>query len=198
MLTAGKDHFPRTYNSQTVERLLPIEKLRVIEDSGPQQAGAPSTRGFHLALTPEGSRREFLQFDADTQNNARIWDSLPGHAWGLTGRAKPAATVFASLRDETDQGRGSGGGGLDYERKNVLIAHQHAGAGQVLWIGVDSTWRWRHRVGDQYHHRFWGQITRWAAKFKARAGNEHVRFGPDRAEIEVGEDALLRARWNQR
>ncbi len=192
VLTAGKDHFPRAYNSPIVERLLPVDRLHVIEASGPQQAGPPSTRGFHLTLTPDGARQDFLQFDADGQANARIWGSLPGHPWGLVGQAKPAATVFASLRDETGQG------GLDFERNNALIAHQHAGAGQVLWIGVDSTWRWRLRVGDRYHHRFWGQITRWAAKFKASAGNEHVRFGPDRSEIEVGEDAILRARWNQR
>ncbi len=192
VLTAGKDHFPTAYNSPTVERLLPVERLHVIEASGPQQTGPPSMRGFHLTLTPDGARQEFLQFDADAQANARIWDALPGHPWGLVGEAKPAATVFASLRDERGQG------GLDFERNNALIAHQHAGAGQVLWIGVDSTWRWRLRVGDRYHHRFWGQITRWAAKFKASAGNEHVRFGLDRSEIEVGEEALLRARWNRR
>ncbi len=192
VLTAGKDHFPRAYNSPVVERLLPIDKLHVIEASGPQQTGPPSMRGFHLTLTPDGARQEFLQFDADEEANARIWKELPGHPWGLVGQVKPAATVFASLRDET------GPGGLDFERKNALIAHQHAGAGQVLWIGVDSTWRWRLRVGGRYHHRFWGQITRWAAKFKASAGNEHVRFGPDRTEIEVGEETLLRARWNQR
>ncbi|MGD9854327.1 MAG: hypothetical protein AB7U20_05185 [Planctomycetaceae bacterium] len=192
VLTAGKDHFPRAYTSQTVRRLLPVEQPRVLEDSGPQQSGPPLTRGFHLLLTPEGFRQEFLQFAADAPTNIGIWNALPGHAWGLPGRAKPEATVFAALRDE------AGRGGLDFERGNALIAHQHTGAGQVLWIGIDSTWRWRHRVGDQYHHRFWGQIARWAAKFKASAGNEHCRFGPERTEIAAGEDVLLRAIWNQR
>src|SRR5690606_26579088 len=62
----------------------------------------------------------------------------------------------------------------------------------------ESTWRWRHRVGDRYHHRFWGPLVRWAARFKASAGNEHVRFGPVRTEVPAGEDVLLRAHWSPR
>ncbi|MBX3436380.1 MAG: hypothetical protein KF861_02745 [Planctomycetaceae bacterium] len=190
VLTAGKQHFPQRFDSPVVARLLPIEKPRVVEDAAPHQVAPPAARGFHLMLTPEGARQDFLQFDSDPQTNATIWNALPGHAWGLTGRVKPSATVFAARRNDNEQR------GLEFDRNHAVIAHQHAGAGQVLWIGIDSTWRWRHRVGDQYHHRFWGQLVRWAAKFRASAGNEHVRFGPDRPEITVGEPALFRARWN--
>jgi hypothetical protein len=35
-----------------------------------------------------------------------------------------------------------------------------------LYLGLNSTWRWRYRVGDIYHHRFWSQIIRWAASDK--------------------------------
>ena len=35
--------------------------------------------------------------------------------------------------------------------------------GKVLFVGLDSTWRWRYKAGDTYHHRFWGQlVTDWA------------------------------------
>ncbi|MEZ6146587.1 MAG: hypothetical protein R3B91_14455 [Planctomycetaceae bacterium] len=126
-----------------------------------ERQGPPSVRGFHLQLTPEGDRQQFLQPDADQQENERIWNELPGHSWGLTGQARAVTPSSASLRDETGEEDSTS------ERRNAMIVHQHAGAGQVLWIGIDSTWRWRHRVGDQYHHRFWGQIARWAASFRA-------------------------------
>ena len=84
---------------------------------------------------------------------------------------------------------------LENERNSAVIVHQNYGFGQVLWIGIDSTWRWRHRLGDQYHHRFWGQLGRWAADNKTVAGNDIVRFGPDKTDIEVGDDVLIRARW---
>ena len=45
--------------------------------------------------------------------------------------------------------------------------------------GWEVRWqRWRFRVGDEVHHRFWGQLVRWAAADKPLvAGNEFVRFG---------------------
>lgn len=108
----------------------------------------------------------------------------------MVGEARGGTTVWATAVDPDNRQQG-----LKAERENALIVHQYLGAGQVLWIGIDSTWRWRFRTGDRYHHRFWGQLVRWAAEFKAAVGNEFVRFGPDRSLITEGEDVLLRARW---
>src|SRR5262249_40888804 len=48
------------------------------------------------------------------------------------------------------------------EREQPLIVRQNYGFGRVLYIALDSTWRWRYKVGDQHHHRFWGQVIHWA------------------------------------
>ena len=191
VLIAGKSHMPLAYNSPILDQLLPVEKLAVMETKGVGQNGPPIDRGFHLQLTPDGEAEAMLQFDADELENKRIWATLPGHMWGLRGVAKPGCTVWATALRAGEQPD------LQSERENAVIVHQYLGAGQVLWIGVDSTWRWRHRVGDEYHHRFWGQLSRWAADFRATAGNEFVRFGPERPAIERGEDALFRARWTE-
>ena len=189
---AGKQHFPLAYRSEIVERLLPMTELRPVNIiDGPLAKGPPSERGFHLKLTPEGENETMLQFDADPQQNRDLWTGLPGHAWGLLGEAKRGATVLAyavGLQQQNDR---------DAERLGAVIVQQYYGAGQVLWLGVDSTWRWRHRVGDKYHHRFWGQLARWSAENKAATVNDFVRFGPDRSDIEFGEDAIIRARWTQ-
>jgi hypothetical protein len=79
----------------------------------------------------------------------------------------------------------------------AVIAAQPYGLGKVLWIGTDATWRWRHRVGDAYHHRFWGQAVRWAASGKLGAGNDRVRFGPVRPRVAEGEAVRLQARIAQ-
>src|SRR5262249_53573332 len=64
------------------------------------------------------------------------------------------------------------------ERNNALIVRQNYGFGRVVYVGLDSTWRWRLKTGDTYHHRLWGQIIRWAASDKPLVtGNEYVRFG---------------------
>src|SRR6185437_10273079 len=56
---------------------------------------------------------------------------------------------------------------------------------------------WRYRVGDAYHHRFWGQIVRWAAVDKLAAGNAFVRFGPRKPRAAEGEPIRLQARISE-
>jgi hypothetical protein len=189
VLIAGKEYMPLGHRSQTLQALLPVTDLRTINDTGPQAEGSPTERGFHLGLTPEGEREPMFQFEDDPKENERAWAGLPGHTWGLVGEAKKGATVYAYAVQAGQRQT------LQEQRRSALIVHQHYGFGQVLWIGIDSTWRWRHRIGDKYHHRFWGQIGRWAATNKATAGNEFVKFGPERTDIEVGDDAVIRARW---
>ncbi len=192
VLGAGKNYFPLAYDLAVVARLLPVTDLRPVDFSVPAagrgDAANAGSRGFHLQLTPEGENEAFLQFDANPQVNRDTWNSLPEHAWGLFGKAKPGATVFAALQLAGDDP-------LAAERGSAVIVHQHYGLGQVVWLGIDSTWRWRKRAGDRYHHRFWGQLARWAASNKAAAGNDMVKFGPEKTDIDEGDDALLRARW---
>lgn len=190
VMVAGKQSFPRRHTNELLQAMLPVRNLRVRDETGASAKGSPGERGFHLRLSPEGERAAMLQFDADAGENRRIWSALPGHTWGLIGEAEPGATVFAHAG-----AAGNEANDLALERQNAVIVHKYFGFGQVLWIGIDSTWRWRHRTGDTYHHRFWGQLARWAADNKASSGNEFVKFGVDETDIESGQDVVLRARW---
>jgi hypothetical protein len=148
-------------------KLLPLEDARLVNP----------VSGFPFALTRFGKGTKFLQMDANLQESDRRWADLPRHYWGVAGRAKPAANVLAYFQDEAPsplQGRGQGEGASDEKqsRNNALAALQNYGLGRVLYLGVDSTWRWRYRIGDTYHHRFWSQIIRWAASDKPQ-----TRFG---------------------
>jgi len=194
-LVAGKQSFPLDYRSDVVDGLLPVVDLRVREAKGPTETGSPAHRGFHLRLTSDGETQSMLQFDGDPVENRKIWGTLPGNMWALMGEAKPAATVWASLempKSEQDQSA------LEWDRKNAALVQQYVGAGQVVWQGIDSTWRWRFRVGDKYHHRYWGQFARWAADSKSAAGNEFLRLSLDRPTISLGEDAVIRVRWDEK
>src|SRR5262249_56976700 len=84
------------------------------------------------------------------------------------------------------------------ERDNALVAWQNAGLGRVLYVGLDSTWRFRYRAGDTYHHRFWGQVILWAATDRALpVGNEAVRFGTRRPVYESGQEVEVMARLGE-
>ena len=193
VLTAGKNDFPLRHISPALARLLPMSNLQPVRDVGPASTESPAARGFHLKLTPEGEAETMLQFSTDREENQELWKDLPGHSWALLGQPKPGATVWASVPHP--DAAGPAVSPLDAERLGAVIVQQPYGFGQVIWLGIDSTWRWRYRVGDKYHHRFWGQLARSAAQSKAVLGNEYVKFGPDRTDIDAGDEAIFRARW---
>ncbi|MFO1045132.1 MAG: hypothetical protein U0941_25435 [Planctomycetaceae bacterium] len=190
VIVAGKRWMPQAYRSPILDQLLPLTNVRPLNFNNRSADGPPSRRGLPIQLTVDGEQQAMFQFAADPIENQAVWKTLPGQLWSLLGDPKPASTVWATTiipQEMADP--------LQADRKHGLIVHHHLGSGQVLWMGFDGTWRWRHRVGDQYHHRFWGQLARWAAANKVMAGNEFVRFGPERPDIEMGQDAVLRARW---
>ncbi|QDU11784.1 hypothetical protein [Gimesia aquarii] len=189
VLLAGKKYLPLAHRSEILEELLPIDKMKIVNWNQANFKVPPAERGMRLRLTPEGEKESLFQFDVTPEFNREIWDQLPGHLWFIQGDQKPGTTVLA-------YGVSPFNAPLD-ESKDGVIIHRHYGAGQVIWIGIDSTWRWRFRVGDRYHHRFWGQLARWAARNKAAAGNEFVKFSLSKTDIYAGEISTATARWTQ-
>jgi hypothetical protein len=195
VLVAGKQAMPLAYaglppgvtegGDDPLLKLLPVERPRVVK---PEE-------GFPVALTREGRSTPFMQMESEPGESLRRWQEFPRHYWGVVGRAKPAATTLAYFHDPaepvplTDRAR------REWEnkqsRESALIVRQNYGRGQVLFIGLDSTWRWRYRVGDTYHHRFWGQVVRWAA-------SDYVGFGAERPVYQEGQDVTVRLNLESR
>ncbi len=188
VLIAGRDQARKVDITPGLAKLLPITqpRLQFPVMTGTEAAGL---QGWMWQLTSEGERQTFLQFATDAEANRAIWSVLPGATWGLIGEPKPGATVWA-------HGQLPSGAATDRTTTIPLLVHHHYGLGQVIWLATDSTWRWRFRAGDQFHHRFWGQLTRWAATTKLSAGNEFVQFGALRPTYAVGETVTLQARWS--
>ena len=119
-------------------------------------------------------------------DSAEIWSSLPRLPWVLLGQSKPGAQELATIEAGTTG-------------KETVMAAQPYGFGRVFWIGTEGTWRWRYRVGDQHHHRFWGQLIRWAAgSHGLTAGNARIRFGPVPSRIHKGQTVHIQARIHDR
>jgi hypothetical protein len=191
VIVAGKRFMPLAFESvkpptadetDPLLKLLPITQPRIVKPLD----------GFPITLTDEGQRTPLLQL-GDSPEDADRWSELPPHFWGVVGRKKPAATTLAYFASD--------GQGADAKAKKTaeedqaLIAWQAYGRGRVLFVGLDSTWRWRFKIGDKYHHRFWGQLVRWAASDKLlEGGTPQVRYGTPRAMYQTGQeiDVLLR------
>ena len=161
VVLAGKRSMPLQFldANDPMAKLLPITAPRILDRKD----------GFRIALTGEGLQTGFLRLENEAWTSEERWKSLPAHYWAVVGKPRPGATVLAQT---TDLAKGKKEGDLP------LIVRQNYGFGRVVFVGIDSTWRWRFKQGDKYHHRFWSQLIRWAASDRALiAGNEFARFG---------------------
>jgi hypothetical protein len=186
VVLAGKRAMPLAYagadpaaGEDPLLRLLPIEQPRAVRPAA----------GFPLTLTFEGRSTPFLQMEPEPDRNQQRWAEFPRHYWGVVGKVKPGGTALAYVADPDAPGKKDE---AELTKDNGLIVRHNYGFGRVLFVGLDSTWRWRYRAGDVYHHRFWGQAIRWAASDKPLiTGNEFLRFGTRDAVYRHGQDVDL-------
>jgi hypothetical protein len=189
VVVAGKRYMPLAYpeagadggDADPIRKMLPIEAPRV----------TALLDGFTPVLTADGRETKFMDLEEEAGKNDQRWAELPHPFWGVVGQAKPAAATLAFTPD----GPADPLDPTAQERKNALIARQNYGLGRVLYVGMDSTWRWRKGVGDLYHHRFWGQVMRWAADRPLESGNQYVRFGASQPVFRGGQDVELFVRF---
>jgi len=180
---AARSSIPRALTPLTGLRAATIDESLIDPDRPSLPPGIP------VVPTPEALAEQSawpmfrIRETSTLEDVSKLWADLPRQPWALIGRLKPGATALAAAL-------GSGG--------ETVIASQRFGLGRVLWMGIDGTWRWRYRVGDALHHRFWGQTVRWAsASGKLTGGDDRVRFGATRTRVEEGDPVRIRARISE-
>jgi hypothetical protein len=191
IIVAGKRSMPLGYpeampdgEPDPLRKLLPIEQPRAL---------APE-EGVKLVLTRAGREARFLELEGDREENDALWAGEPRPwGWVAAGKAKPGAVSLVHVPEEAMAGLSLS----EREKRQAVVARHNYGFGRVLYVGVDSTWRWRYKVGDLYHHRFWGQVIRWAAADRPLVvGNRFVRFGTPQPVYRPGDAVELVARLN--
>jgi hypothetical protein len=152
----------------------PLDALYPVALDPAQPGGWGSRAPGHFELTESG-RRSLLTKLADTEDeNAEVWEDLPGFQWyAPVERARPGTETLSVHKDASNA---SG--------RLPLLVTRTFGSGKVLFMGTDGAWRWRKGVEDKYHYRFWGQVVRWMAYQRNMARGESMRlyFTPDQPQ----------------
>jgi len=208
---AGPDHMPGAYAGTPLAELLPV----VLPKSPTTAPSAPAARrlpakGFRIALTPAGRRHVIFRQDVEPEKSAKVWASLPAIYWhSRYGQASPAGEVlaYARLPDAPKWLTQDPGGPRTtsaeneltrkreaYRRHHALVTTTTHGLGKVMLLHFDRTWRLRYRVGDTHHHKFWGQVLRWATAGKLPAGTHLVRLGTDKTRYTPKARPIARAK----
>lgn len=149
--------------------LMPV----VLDRNNPQ--GTTTEEVMHLSLTSEG-RGSLLTLLADNEeDNDFVWKTLPGFNWFAPAlKAKAGSQILAVHSSRKNE-----------NTRLPLIVTKPYGNGKVLFMGIDSAWRWRKDVEDKYHYRFWSQVARWMSYRRNMAAGEHIRLmiSPERPTI---------------
>ena len=183
LLSAGSDEGGAV--DHTWLRVLPV-----VCDPGLYQSNADvqlsSREMWNLELTPEGESDTIFRFAEEPSRNREILASLPGMFWHCpVTRAKPGATVLARHGDPRMHN--------SYGR-HVLFATQRYGPGYTVFIGFDSTYRWRY-LHEEYFDGFWARLVDRVGRNKALGGRYPFILTTDRAAYRPGDQVTLRAEW---
>ncbi|HVU87295.1 MAG TPA: VWA domain-containing protein [Pirellulales bacterium] len=179
---SGLRFTPDAYRDTPLAALLPLE----FDGATP---GAPITgrgEGFQVLPTELGLASPTMQLGDTPEESRDIWSKLPSLYWMFeVSKLKPAVRVLA------EHAARSGDNGA----KLPLICLQYAGAGKVLFHAIDSTWRWRYRVGDVFFARYWIQTIRYLSRAKLLGKDRSAELTTDRRDYRRGETVLVRARF---
>jgi len=207
VVVAGPRHMPHAYGKTPLADLLPVT-FTAVDDP---EAYLPTADGsFRFELTPEGRQHVITRLKVDPAENLDVWKSLPELHWRhpITGTKEGALVLAYAMpptppdflvprsptevpTEEVLKQR------QQFIRDHALIATHNVALGRVLFIATDRTWRLRYRVGDTHHHRFWGQVLRWATADKLPAGTSLVKLGTDRPRYTSDQPVRVRARLTQ-
>ena len=172
LFAAGSLNSPGSFRNTEVEAILPV----ALPTRVPAHFASPSTaltHDFRLRLTPEGQMHPIMQLAKLPRENLGTWANLPRLFWYYPAlRPKPGADVLAVHPEARN------------EHGNLpLIALQFCGAGRSMFVGLDSSWRWRFAVGDRYFYRFWAQAVRFLGAGRLLRPSNAITTDKDRYTV---------------
>lgn len=121
--------------------------------------------------------------NSDDDANRSLWRGLPPPKFIQNVRPGDADEVLAELTDTID-------------RLPVLVSRR-IGAGRVLYCATDELWRWRYKVADEWHSRFWLQVALWLQRTAARRENEFVTLEASGTTFSVDEELEVLCRLKE-
>jgi hypothetical protein len=141
---------------------------------------------WRLDLTPQGLDSPILKLENDPDENRKLWDDMPGIFWSQPIRAtKPGGIALMTHSDPRLRMK---------EGPMPVMATQFYGVGRTLFIGFDSTWRWRYIEHSKYFNQFWGQAVRYLSQGRLLGGRKRVLVFTDKDAYTVGQQVEVTVR----
>ena len=133
-----------------------------------------------LQLTDKGARESALNLAVDETQNRRFWNELPAPHSLVAVEALPGAETLVEVH-------------VDGRQRPMMVTRAF-GAGRVLYLASDETWRWRYKVADIWHQRIWNQLAKYVMPRPFSVSDEFVSLDTGSVRYDFGASVDVRAR----
>ena len=171
-----------TWVNSPFDDMLPVE----LDATHPQGIDSAAETRFHL--TELGSKHLLTMLADSPAGNFMVWKNLPGFTWNAAVRKLRSGSELLAVNPVVTCESG----------RMPVLATRSFGNGNVLFMGIDSAWRWRKGVEDLYHYRFWGQVIRWMSHKRHLSHDQGIRLFYSPETPVAGETVYLSATLNDR
>jgi hypothetical protein len=179
IVIAGETAMPFAFADQPLGAMIPASAAR----TDPSQ-------GLNLVVTAEGSASVPTQLEDDPLASERIWrgmsEKLPIYNLSQVSHPKPTCHVLIAAASSEASAE-----------QRAFLSWQYVGSGKVIYLAAPISYELRYQKGDLYHHRFWGQLLRWAMARDISSGSKNVHLVTDKNRYEVGEHAQIDLRLTE-
>jgi hypothetical protein len=133
---------------------------------------------FRIIPARESMPLDFLRLD-EADDPLRRWSELPPiFRYMPIPDLKPGSRPLLRERDSN----------------SVVMAETRLGLGHAILLGIQETWRWRYKSGDQDQDRFWFDLVRYAAGEPYIARSPRAWLDVSSPAVEPGRVVQIRAR----
>tara|TARA_R110002049_G_scaffold2750_2_gene21587 strand:- start:420910 stop:423315 length:2406 start_codon:yes stop_codon:yes gene_type:complete len=143
--------------------------------------GQPRIEVRSIRPTALGLDQDAMNLTGESTSLSELWEILPSPKTAGRVRASEGAEVWADAV------------GVDGREAPWLVTRLF-GAGRVFFVSSDETWRWRYKVADRFHARFWNQLLAAAVQPPYSSQDDFVSIATDRIEYNTGASPRVRVR----
>jgi hypothetical protein len=179
LYSAGRVHssaFLRSPDASVLRNALPVT-LADADLRDEIGSGAAHEREWPLEPAAAALDHPATRLSADAARNRERWAEVAGVFWSFPARKeKPGASLLFIHPDPALAKDGT---------PRPLAAAQAYAGGRAVWVGMDSTWRWR-ATAEEVYDAFWIQTLRYLTESRL-LGSRRVLVETDRETYDLGE-----------
>lgn len=142
----------------------------------------PMVRGLSQVV-PTVTAREMPLFNIATNqsDSQNLWTQIPAMSSLVPVTPAADAEVWAEAIDATGD-------------PHPWMVTKLFGGGRVVYLASDQTWRWRYKVADRFHARFWNQLLGAIIPTSYAVNGDYVSLGTDQVEYAIDQSPVINAR----